>query len=158
MLGAFEKRKACPCPWDSPLLLQSCMVLTCWRWGLAPTSAPSSTACLCSGSPRHGGAVPFCSLPLKSLEQKGIFFFQASGKSLFIVGWGHPSRSSCSWDHPPGQSVSPNPREGKEHPSPLLPSLKQCARTVLQGRALQTSQPPKRPNTLLEDVLSNRHG
>lgn len=90
--------------------------------------------------------------------KRHLFFFQTSGKSLFIVGWGHPSRSSCSWDHPLGQSVSPSPREGKEHPSPLLPSLKQRARTILQGRALQTYQPPKRPNTLLEDVLSNRHG
>ena len=46
----------------------------------------------------------------------------------------------------------------KEHPTPLSSSLKELARTILQGGASQTSQPHKHPNTLLEDVLSSRHG
>lgn len=79
---------------------------------------------------------------------------QASGKSLFIVGWGHPSRSFSS----SSGTMSPNPRQRKEHPTPLPPSLKQLTTSSLQGGASQTSQPHKHPNTVLGEVLGSRHG
>ena len=89
--------------------------------------------------------MPFCSLPA------GIW------KKPFYCGVGAPVQIVLLLGSSPGTKCVTKPYI-KEHPAPLSSSLKELARTILQGGASQTSQPHKHPSTLLEDVLSSRHG
>lgn len=145
--GAFEK--SYPAHWN----LQSCCFnpqTQSFGTGILLLSQLPSTGCLCSKALQHEGAVCFCSPPIRAWADiwKKPFYcgLEVSPQTLSASG-------IILWDKMCHQIID---REWASYSS--ASTTETACKDLSWGKTLQTRQFPKRPPTLLEDVLSSRPG